>query len=56
MTLGLAGWRTNDIGKFVKINGGLLEVSAYTSSTVVSGIIRISSNVRCCVTSQCLVA
>ncbi|MGO1271918.1 MAG: hypothetical protein ACTMK5_09055 [Pseudomonas helleri] len=40
MTLGLAGWRANDIGKFVKINGGLLEVSAYTSPTVVSGIIR----------------
>ena len=40
MTLGAAGWRTNDIGKFVKINGGLLEVSTYTSPTVVSGIIR----------------
>lgn len=40
MTLGLAGWRANDIGKFVKINGGLLEVSAYSSPTVVSGIIR----------------
>ncbi len=40
MTLGIAGWRPNDIGKFVKINGGLLEVSTYTSSTVASGIIR----------------
>lgn len=40
MTLGAAGWRANDIGKFVKINGGLLEVSTYTSATVVSGIIR----------------
>ncbi|MCC1668722.1 hypothetical protein KSI78_24230, partial [Salmonella enterica subsp. enterica serovar Indiana] len=40
MTLGAAGWRANDIGKFVKINGGLLEVITYTSSTVASGIIR----------------
>lgn len=40
MTLGAAGWRSNDVGKFVKINGGLLEISVYTSTTVVSGIIR----------------
>lgn len=40
MTLGAAGWRVEDIGKFVKINGGLLEVSTYTSPTVASGIIR----------------
>jgi hypothetical protein len=40
MTLGAAGWRTNDVGKFVKINGGLLEISIFTSTTVVSGIIR----------------
>lgn len=40
MTLGVAGWRADDIGKFVKINGGLLEISAYSSTTVVSGIIR----------------
>ncbi|MCB2251792.1 hypothetical protein KTQ74_07800 [Pseudomonas chlororaphis] len=40
MTLALAGWRVDDPGKFVKINGGLLEISAYTSPTVVSGVIR----------------
>lgn len=40
MTLGAAGWRSNDVGKFVKINSGLLEISVYTSPTVVSGIIR----------------
>jgi len=40
MTLGDTGWRSNDVGKFVKINGGLLEVSTYTSATVASGIIR----------------
>lgn len=40
MTLGAAGWRVSDIGKFVKINGGLLEVTAYTSATAASGVIR----------------
>lgn len=40
MTLGAAGWHADDVGKFVKINGGLLEITAYTSATVVSGIIR----------------
>jgi len=40
MTLTDAGWRTNDVGKFVKINSGLLEITAYTSTTVVSAVIR----------------
>lgn len=40
MTLGAAGWRASDVGKFVKINSGLLEIATYTSATVVSGIIR----------------
>lgn len=40
MTLAVAGWRTNDVGKFVKINGGLLEINAYGGPTVVSGTIR----------------
>lgn len=40
MTLATDGWRANDVGKFVKINGGLLEITVYTSPTVVSGIIR----------------
>ncbi|MEE4662719.1 hypothetical protein V2L09_02150 [Pseudomonas alliivorans] len=40
MTLGVAGWRTSDIGKFVKINSGLLEITTVTSTTVASGIIR----------------
>jgi len=40
MTLGAAGWRATDLGKFVKINGGLLEITVFTSATVVSGIIR----------------
>ncbi|WP_433886949.1 hypothetical protein [Pseudomonas vranovensis] len=40
MTLAADGWRAGDVGKFVKINGGLLEVTVYTSPTVVSGVIR----------------
>lgn len=40
MTLGVAGWRATDVGKFVKINGGLLEVVTYTSPTAASGVIR----------------
>lgn len=40
MTLGAAGWRPGDVGKFVKINGGLLEIVTYSSPTVVTGIIR----------------
>lgn len=40
MTLGAAGWRAADVGKFVEINSGLLEVTVITSETVASGIIR----------------
>lgn len=40
MTLTTDGWRATDVGKFVKINGGLLEITAYTSPTVVSALIR----------------
>lgn len=40
LTLSVAGWRPEDIGKFVKINGGLVQIMSYTSSTVVSGTIR----------------
>lgn len=40
LTLGAAGWRSDDVGKFVKVNGGLVEITAVSSSTVVSGIVR----------------
>lgn len=40
LTLGAAGWRTDDVGKFVKINRGLVEITAYSSPSVVNGIIR----------------
>lgn len=40
LTLGAAGWRSTDVGKHVVINGGLVKVKTFTSTTVVSGEIR----------------
>ena len=40
LTLAAAGWRSGDVGKYVKINGGLVYVSGFTSSTVVDGVVR----------------
>ncbi|QXG34032.1 hypothetical protein [Pseudomonas viridiflava] len=40
LTLGQAGWRPEDVGKFVKLNGGLFQISGFTSSTVVNATIR----------------
>ncbi|MDG9783876.1 hypothetical protein [Metapseudomonas otitidis] len=40
LTLSSAGWRPDDVGKFVKINGGLCEITSYSSDTVVSATIR----------------
>ena len=36
----VAGWRAGDVGSFVSINGGLIEITSYSSSSVVSGIVR----------------
>lgn len=43
LTLGAAGWRSDDVGKFVKVNSGLIEITVYSSSTVVSGIVRAAN-------------
>lgn len=44
LTLGANGWNnvaaTSDIGRYVRLNGGLVEITGYTSATVVSGVIR----------------
>ena len=40
LTLAAAGWRTDDVGKFVKINRGLVQITGFTSNTVVTGIIK----------------
>jgi hypothetical protein len=39
LTLGVAGWRTEDVGKFVKINRGLVEITSY-GAIGVAGIVR----------------
>lgn len=40
LTLDKAGWRATDVGKYVKINEGLVLITTYTSTTVVKGIIK----------------
>lgn len=39
MTLGAAGWRAGDVGSHVDVNGGLVRITQFTSTTVVSGVI-----------------
>jgi len=44
LTLGAAGWKNLaanvHVGSYVEINGGLVEITGYTSTTIVSGTIR----------------
>lgn len=44
LTLGAAGWRTDDVGKFVKINDGLCQITGFTSSTIVNATIKHALN------------
>lgn len=40
-SLSAAGWRAvGEVGKYIKINGGLIKVTGYTSSTVLAGIVQ----------------
>ncbi|MES2241872.1 MAG: hypothetical protein V4639_03275 [Pseudomonadota bacterium] len=41
-TLGAGGWRPGnaEVGKFIKINGGLIKITSYVSNTVVNGTIQ----------------
>ena len=34
-----SAWRAEDVGKFVRINGGLVKITAYTSASAVQGLI-----------------
>lgn len=36
LTLGAAGWRDGDVGKYVRLNGGLCKILAKTSDTIAS--------------------
>lgn len=40
LTLTADGWRADDVGKFVKINRGVVEITTYTSAKIVSGVVR----------------
>lgn len=40
LTLAAAGWRAEDVGKHVAINGGLCKITAFTSTTVVDATIQ----------------
>lgn len=35
LTLGAAGWRVGDVGRYVEINGGVCKITARTSATIV---------------------
>ena len=37
---GVEGWRTDDVGKFVEINGGLVEITGFVSVQSVNGVIK----------------
>ncbi|WP_342051994.1 MULTISPECIES: hypothetical protein [unclassified Cupriavidus] len=37
---GINGWRSEDVGKFVDINGGLVQITAFTNANSVSGVIK----------------
>lgn len=37
LTLSAAGWRSGDVGKFVRLNGGLVQLSSYTSALICTG-------------------
>lgn len=40
LTLAAAGWRSEDVGKHVAINGGLCKITSFTSDTVVAATIQ----------------
>ncbi|OGT05267.1 MAG: hypothetical protein A2143_10825 [Gallionellales bacterium RBG_16_57_15] len=39
LTLTANGWRATDVGKYVRINSGLVKITGYTSALIVTGII-----------------
>ncbi|MEN6537913.1 MAG: hypothetical protein ABFD60_07785 [Bryobacteraceae bacterium] len=45
LTLSVTGWRLTpitDIGKYVKINDGIVQITAWSSSTVVTGVVKVA--------------
>src|SRR3546814_6567478 len=39
LTLAVAGWRDDDVGRFVRLNGGLLRITEKTSDTIAKAVI-----------------
>lgn len=39
LTLSAAGWRADDVGKYVSVNAGLVKITAFGSATSVTGIV-----------------
>lgn len=39
LTLAANGWRSGDVGKYVRINSGLVEITSYTSALICNGTI-----------------
>lgn len=44
LTLSTNGWRADDVGKFVRINGGLCKITVFTSDLVVSATVETALN------------
>lgn len=40
MTLGAAGWRSTDVGSYINMLDGLVEITGFSSTTVVTGKVR----------------
>ena len=52
LTLGASGWRPEDAGKYVRINGGLCKITSITSSTVAAA--RIEAELTAAVAAPAL--
>lgn len=52
LTLGASGWRVEDVGKYVRINGGLCKITARTSATIVNA--RVEQELTAAVVAQTL--
>jgi hypothetical protein len=40
LTLSIAGWRATDVGRYVDLNGGVVLITSFTSTTVVNAVIK----------------
>ncbi|WP_414488455.1 hypothetical protein [Stenotrophomonas maltophilia] len=52
LTLSAGGWRADDVGKWVDLNAGLVQITAVTSSTVATGELRKTMSALVAVPAQ----